>query len=386
MRANGSRVSIHAELVNTSNSVADWSQEYSETGDSVHAIPLRIADAVLAAMRSRAVDRAGRTARHQPSEAAHYAYLRGRYIANRVSGKADLDRALGYFREAERLDPAYSEPYAASASVFQAVSGADSVPPEFAYRSADQLARRALELDSTNAEAHAALGWAAAVLRWDWPTSEREIRRAIALDPSNAVAHSDYGFWLMSHGQLGECVREGHRATQLDPVFGVAYLQLFFCYSALHQPDSALSTYRRLQELAPGAFFGEAWDADAFRQKGMLDSALTLDIVASKFSGRSTSGLILSMAALGRHADAAKAYAGLKAASAHEFVSPEFMARAAIGAGHPDEAVTWMQRAMDMHSDMVLFIRYLPEFEPILHDPKHVAMLRQMGLTNTRGP
>ena len=108
--------------------------------------------------------------------------------------KRDVDHrtstALSYFQEALRADPRYAEPYAAAATMFQVASGLDGVPPDYAYTNGERMARQALEIDSLNAEAHATLGWALAVLRWDWSGNLREIQRAIALDPSNATAHS----------------------------------------------------------------------------------------------------------------------------------------------------------------------------------------------------
>jgi len=50
---------------------------------------------------------------------------------------------------------------------------------------AKAAAQRALELDDTVAEAHAALAYAE-LFDWDWLNGEREFKRAIELNPNNA--------------------------------------------------------------------------------------------------------------------------------------------------------------------------------------------------------
>ena len=65
-------------------------------------------------------------------------------------------------------------------------------------------ARRALELDSTLAEAHAALSQRAMVLTWDRATAEAEGRRAIELRPSYATGWQWYAEGLLAQGRMEE--------------------------------------------------------------------------------------------------------------------------------------------------------------------------------------
>lgn len=50
---------------------------------------------------------------------------------------------------------------------------------------------KALELDDTLAEAHAALAYAT-FFDWDWPGAGREFKRAIELNPNSALSHARY--------------------------------------------------------------------------------------------------------------------------------------------------------------------------------------------------
>src|SRR5207244_7138945 len=79
-------------------------------------------------------------------------------------------------------------------------------------------ATKALELDDTLAEAHAALAYAVFFADWDWPTAEREFKRAIELNPNSALSHERYAECLKTRLRFGESMAEAQRAQELDPL------------------------------------------------------------------------------------------------------------------------------------------------------------------------
>jgi tetratricopeptide (TPR) repeat protein len=77
-------------------------------------------------------------------------------------------------------------------------------------------ARRALQLDSTLAEARVALGIMYGAVN-QFERSETEFRHAIALEPTNAAAHFQLARTLLYFGRLQEGVEELERAKSLEP-------------------------------------------------------------------------------------------------------------------------------------------------------------------------
>ena len=63
------------------------------------------------------------------------------------------------------------------------------LPPRQAMPKAESAARRALELDDTLAEAHAALALVLHHYHWNWKDAEVSYRRAIDLTPDLSTAH-----------------------------------------------------------------------------------------------------------------------------------------------------------------------------------------------------
>ena len=90
------------------------------------------------------------------------------------------------------------------------------MPPGEARQKATDAATKAVQLDDSLAEAHAALGYVF-MFNWEWQRSEKELHRALALNPSFAQAHLYYGQYLSAQGRMEEAVAEHRIALELDP-------------------------------------------------------------------------------------------------------------------------------------------------------------------------
>jgi tetratricopeptide (TPR) repeat protein len=117
--------------------------------------------------------------------AACEAYIRGTYLLGKVT-EADFRRAIGSFQQAIDIDPTYAAAYYRLAECYGEV-GYDALgSPNETFPKARAAALRALELDSTRAEAHASLGRVEFLYTWDFATADREYQRAIELNPKSA--------------------------------------------------------------------------------------------------------------------------------------------------------------------------------------------------------
>src|SRR5262249_21349717 len=88
----------------------------------------------------------------------------------------------------------------------------DSVPR------AKEAAMRALRIDDTLAEPHAALGYLKTNFDWDWSGAEKEFKRALELSPTYATAHQWYSLHLQESGRTEEAIAEARRAQDADPL------------------------------------------------------------------------------------------------------------------------------------------------------------------------
>ena len=139
--------------------------------------------------------------------------------------------------------------------------------------------------------------------------------------------------------------------------------------------DSAFAAQRHLDGIAPGFVMINSNIADHFRIAGHADSALHYDTLADRFVGRPTSGTALSLVALSRIRDAEAHYARMLAAYKSVPVLPEMIARAALAVGRRDDAVSWMERAADEHSDLIFWVLQYPDMRPLLTDRRIRAIV-----------
>ena len=143
---------------------------------------------------------------------AYLLYLRGKhYLAKRT--EEGFRKAINCFDVAIESDPTYAPAHAGLANAY-ILFGFDEyrgLPPELAMPRGKAAAQRALELDPTLAEPHAALGWVSLFYEWDWGAAEREFQRAIALQANLAVGHHWYALYLTAMGRAEQSIAELHR-------------------------------------------------------------------------------------------------------------------------------------------------------------------------------
>src|SRR5438128_11840034 len=96
--------------------------------------------------------------------------------------------------------------------------GGPWLPPEEALRRARAAATKALQLDSTLGEPHAALAQIKFVNDWDWTGAEMEFKRATELNPNDTNALHMYSHYLLSMGRTQESFEVSRRALEHDPV------------------------------------------------------------------------------------------------------------------------------------------------------------------------
>lgn len=79
------------------------------------------------------------------------------------------------------------------------------------------FARKALELDDTLAEAHAALA-TAYDNDGEWSAADKEYQRALAQEPNSARTHVLYGFQWAALGNRDEARAQFQKAVELEPL------------------------------------------------------------------------------------------------------------------------------------------------------------------------
>ena len=256
-------------------------------------------------------------------------------------------------------------------------SGAPATESAFQARAA---ALRALQLDGSLPEAHAALALIVQNYDYDWQTAEREFKRAIELNPNYATAHQWYAEHLTWRGRFDEALRESERARQLDPLSLIIAADNGATLYYSRQYDRAIAQFTAVRELDPG-FSRAGMIRYAYVQKGMFAEALAE--TPKQFPGSTPwkwSTLAYIYGRAGRRREAERALRKQLDLNRRQPVDPMVIASAYIGMGNSDQAIAWLEKAYVQRSNGLTVLKVDPAFDPLRGDPRFQDLLRRVGL------
>lgn len=383
VRRYGDRLRISARLVDVDEGFDLWSETYERMPAGIFAVEDEIRNAVAQVLRLPGVtDSTVAPERPTTNLAAYEAYLAGRYLLDqRRPGTAP--RAIDYLTRAVRLDTNYSRAYAALADAYLRRGDVEALPPLVAVPLAKTAAARALELDSTLAEAHATLGSIHMGFDRDWGAAETEFRRAIALEPSWPEAHARYSQYLLAMGRIDESRAASERALRLSPLSPLMMQQLAWHYLHARQYSRAREVLWRVIEMDSTAWRPQFDLAAVELAAGNLpESEARLRIPLEVAPERAEVQVALGQVYAGsdRTEEAKAILQRLRQASEQRYVSPYLIACLQASLGMRPQALAFLERSARERSDLVAFLRIDPRVDSLRANPRFVRLLRQLRL------
>jgi serine/threonine protein kinase/tetratricopeptide (TPR) repeat protein len=385
----GDELSISAELVDANEDKQLWGEQYSRKLADVASVQQEIASAISGNLRLRlsSEDKTRLAKASATNPEAYQLYLKGRYVANQSTADG-LNKSIEYFQQAIDKDPGYAMAYVGLADSYNTLGGGlNYVSPRETIPKAKAAAMKALELDNTVGEAHAALGFAEWFYDWDWPTAEREFKAAIELNPNSAVSHFRYSECLLTRTQFDEGISEIKRAQELDPVSTQTMGGLGHAYLVMRRYDESIPHFQKALDLYPSAAFIRAQLAWAYAMKGMYPQALAEygkiaepDKAVAAENQLVADGLGWVYAVSGRRADALKIAKGVEELSSHTYVDFYQLATIYAGLGEKDEAFRMLEKGYEERSAGMLYLAIDPFWDGMRSDPRYADLLRRIGL------
>ena len=140
--------------------------------------------------------------------------------------------------------------------------------PREAEPQAKAAALKAIELDSTLAQAHSSLATVNCFYEWDWTGADVEFKRAIVLNPNNPDVRAFYSHCLMCMKPREEGIAQIQGALDLDPLN--AFFQAFYGVDPDFRGryDEAIAQLHKALRTSPEIPFAHWMLSDAFFMKG----------------------------------------------------------------------------------------------------------------------
>jgi TolB-like protein/Flp pilus assembly protein TadD len=288
-----------------------WAEAYDRDVSDVQELHSDVARAIAGeAGVSLTIDEETRLAGTRAVNRETYeAYLRGMFYLN-GSTQEEFERGLAYLHEAVEKDPGDALAYAGLALGYATIGHGPAPPPD-AWSRARAAALRAVQLDPTLAEAHAALADVKLYYEWDWAGAEEAFQRANELNPSLAMNHYHYAWYLALFGRMEEAIEQHTLARELDPLTPLHSVWLGALYNYTGQYDEAAREARAALENFPDHPVGLLVLGMAYLNKGMYEEAVELHEKVVAINPFWTWLLGRTYAAAGREEDARRVVAEL---------------------------------------------------------------------------
>lgn len=382
VRRSGDVVRVSAELINTSDGSAQWSERYDRPYQDLFALQDEITRAVAGALRAKLVpgEHAAAQSEQPPggSLEAYNAFLQGRFYYARLT-EADLRKAIESFTQATQFDPRYGLAWSELSRTWATlgVGFLEGAPAQDAFGEARAAADRALSLSPELSAAHVARGYVLFFADLDWHGGESEFRRAIELAPNDGWAKFYRGRQLAAFGELEQAIALTREALATDPLQGQSYIWLAAYFSGVNRLDEAERAARRAIELQPGAAFYHQQLAIIEMRRGNAEAAFA---AAQQETDNDWRDIALALVRqIG--ADRSAADAALKTVIDKQTGgAPYGIAQVYALRNDAKETFAWLDRAWSSRDDGIEYILYDPFILRYKDDPRFTAFCRKVGL------
>ena len=384
IQRHGNDVRVTVRLLDVAKRRPLWGETFDERFTNLFAVEDSIASRLARSLALQlSQDEMKRlTHRDTTSAEAHQLYLKGRYYSG-VRTPDAFQKALDSFQKAIAIDPAYALAYDGLADAYYRESSVH-LSLEEAVPKARAAAVAALQIDDSLPDAHATLGVIKFRYEWNRRDAERELRHAIALNRNCVTAHQWYSELLVASGRADESVREARLAQQIDPLSPEVGWNVGFALLLARRPAEAANALRDAVKLNPNFWLTRAWLAFSLGESGKFDEAfaeyarsLSIDDNADTLSH-----MAYVYARAGRQNDARRIAHELVARSEREYVSPFYLASCFVAAGDKNRCLIYLQKALEEHSEFLVFLKVAPNFEAVRDDPRFLDLERKVGLNS----
>ena len=386
VRRSGDMVRVIAQLINTADGSAQWSERYDRPYKELFALQDEITRAVAMALRTKLMPGEHAVAQSDKPPSgnleAYNALLQGRFYFSRIT-EADMRKAIEYYAQATELDPNYALAWSFLSRTWSSLSAdfLEGAPAQSAYAKARAAADRALTLSPDLAFAHLARADVLEFADFDWRGAEAEYRQALALAPNDAPAQFGLGQLLATLGDADQAIELTRQALATEPLRANVYYWLGNYYLGINRLDEAERAIRRAIELQPAAQSFHAQLAIIEIKRGDAQTALA---AAQQEPPGTWNDVALALAQqIGPDRSAADA-ALRTLIDKNANLAPYQIAQAYALRDDAKETFAWLDRAWSLRDPGIQYLLLDPFILRYRDDLRLAAFCRKVGLPTPR--
>ncbi|MFZ0807405.1 MAG: winged helix-turn-helix domain-containing protein [Candidatus Sulfotelmatobacter sp.] len=393
VRREGDEARVSAQLIRVSDQTHLWAENYERKVQDLLEVQNEIGKAIakqvqlsLTAQEQIALSQS-RALNHE----AYDLYLKGRFYWNQRTPRA-VKESIPFFQQAAAKDPHFALAYVGLADAYNISNIMGTYSPQESFPEARAAADKAIALDPSIAEAHAALGMEKSHYEFDFPGAEKEFLKAIELNPNSSYAHLFYSnCYLAPMGRIPEAIVENQKALELDPLSLPINNFMGVTYSLAGDYEKSYQQFQRTIAMDPTFPLAHAYFSDLLIVMGKYEEAVKereqaelLFGAAPELAAARANALLKVLKTRGlKGFGQENLKQDLKAlkASGGAFFPASVIATDYALADEKDEAFEWLDKAFRQREGQSLtMLKCDPFFKNLRGDPRFSDLLRRMGL------
>lgn len=304
-------------------------------------------------------------------------YTQGTYYISKNT-KEDFAKALQCFNDAMAIDPGDPLPYLGLALGYSN-AGHSSPVAEDASNRAKSYAIKALELDSTLADAHVVLATRYLYTEWDFPKTEYHLRRAIELNPNIPSARYTNGWYYSLNNRIDEAISEIKRSVEIDPTDVTAQGYLAWIHLYFGNFEKALEESRKLLQLDPNNSLAYYLMGSAYSEMGMHYEAIEMNSKGVSLSPGYESGLAIAYLRADQKDKAMKVISQMEKYNDNWWYAWGLAEVYAV-LGEKEKAIDNLEIVYKNHGDFMPWLQADFYFKPLLNHPRFRDIVKRLNL------
>ena len=365
VRRSGDQIRITAQLIDVSSDTHIWSETWDRAFEDVFAVQDEIAAAVTTALKIQLVDELPHAYVTDPR--AYDLYLQA---SDLLATQAEASALAAELRLLELLeiDPTYAPGLVLLGNVEVFLGSWAFRPMEESFARAAEYGRRAVDASSAFAPGYVLLSQLAVRHKRDWPLARRLIDETLRHNPTDLDARLQASMLDMLDGDLDARVDLAQELVQLDPLSGQSHWVLGHALMIARQLDESIAAFRKVLSISPDAAAGHTALGEALFLAGNYEEAL-LEFDAEPWEGFTQYGRAMTYYRLGDQEKSDTAMQALLDLEDAQWWAAQIALAHGIR-GENDEAMKWLDRALELNDQGVLGADVFPLADDLRDDPR----------------
>jgi TolB-like protein/tRNA A-37 threonylcarbamoyl transferase component Bud32 len=376
MNRSGDRLRVTASLVSTDNDAVLWSDTFEANDQDQFGLQDRLVSAIAGALKLKLspATQVAISARGTQSAQAHDLVQRSRYEVERFTGPS-IRQAIALAESAIQLDSTYADAWAALGNAWGELAD-DFESPRVAVPPMRRAVMRAVQLDPSLAETHAALGTFKYWYEYDVPAAAAELERALQLDSANITAGTLYPTLLDYQKLLDSAGKVARRVMRLNPLSRRPAIWL-------SQQEAPPDTTRKRCEIVSRLNRNDGINCEARLLYGLGKRAEAIarirQLIGPESRGGDHTNLANALISYGDTVGARKELALAVEAYKREYVREDFIAGDYYRLGDRERAIEWWQKSADSNGSQIVVLANSEYWAEFRKDLRVQAILKKAG-------